>query len=169
MAKNTKMEFLYRDASNWKQWNVAVLEGTLTEEQRREIIDCCDDGEYFIPELVGLPATRFGSTTEDDHPFCELCMDNFSETDAEPTVTVTAEELLERFRANKGKWESSVLPEFSSAIEQKVNELLDSNQDNLEADKDTSDRYAEGYHDALLDILNGLGLPVPAKHDGYYD
>lgn len=33
--KNTKLLYLYTDADNYKQWNEAVLEGEITEEQKK--------------------------------------------------------------------------------------------------------------------------------------
>ncbi|MBP3585213.1 MAG: hypothetical protein J6J59_05960 [Peptococcaceae bacterium] len=69
---NTKIEYLYRDASNYKIYNECVVKGILTAEQREEIVDCLSEGEYFIPSQVGLPEKRFDDWTEDDHPWFEL-------------------------------------------------------------------------------------------------
>lgn len=101
---NTKIEFLYRDASNYKVWNSCVIKGVLSADEVREIIGCLEDGEYFIPEQVGLDSERFSTVTEDDTPWFELCAEWFSATDKEPTAPLTAQELLCHFRAAKGNW-----------------------------------------------------------------
>lgn len=51
------------------------------------------------------------------------------------------------------------------AATQAVYQLLDENKPNLE-DKDL---YAQGYHDALLDILDGLKLPRDPKYGDHFD
>lgn len=64
---NTKIEYLYRDASNWKRWNTVIVKGVITTEQVGVIMDCLHDGEYFIPQQIGLPEVRFETQNEDDH------------------------------------------------------------------------------------------------------
>ena len=102
---NTKVEYLYRDASNYKVHNEAVIKGTLTTEQIEEIMSCRDCAEYFIPQQVGLPEKRFGKITEDDHCWFEICKEGFSETDQVNTVDLTAEELYRNFLAASGNWD----------------------------------------------------------------
>ena len=64
---NTRINYLYRDACNYKRSNCAVVAGTLTDEEKKEIFQSLD-GEYFIPRQVGLPEVRFDdSPTVDDH------------------------------------------------------------------------------------------------------
>ncbi len=83
--KNTKIKYLYRDASNYKQPNEAVLAGEFKEEDL-ETIKSVQDCEYFIPEQVGLHLTRpDDDITEDDHCWAELFPDEDIElTDEEP-------------------------------------------------------------------------------------
>lgn len=69
---NTRIDYLYRDASNYKQPNSVVVSGLFTARQVGEILGCLNDGEYFIPSQVGLPETRFGEITEDDHCWLNL-------------------------------------------------------------------------------------------------
>lgn len=108
---NTVITYLYRDASNYKKWNEEVVEGTFTEEEKQEIYGCCDSGEYFIPGQVGLPETRFGDLDEDDHCWFEL--QEIGETDAEPTVCMTASGLFQKFKAAKGNWDETAWMEES--------------------------------------------------------
>lgn len=96
---NTKISYLYCDASNYKKDNTAVIEGELSPEQQKKILSCLDEELFFIPELVGLPEERFDAWTEDDHDWFELCDEDFSLTNDEPSVDITAEELVKRFEA----------------------------------------------------------------------
>lgn len=104
--QNTRIDYLYRDASNYKKPNMAILSGSMSGEQQRMILDCLDEGEYFIPHLVRLPEIRFDSySMEDDHPWFELHKGAFSETAEPPTVSASAEELVKAFQARKDCWQ----------------------------------------------------------------
>lgn len=102
---NTRIEFLYRDASNYKVYNSVVVSGPFTDEQINQIIDSLEDGMYFIPEQIGLPVERFGSITEDDHCWCELTAYDFDPTEDEPTVEMSTNEVLKAFLAAKDNWD----------------------------------------------------------------
>ena len=59
---NTRINYMYRDASNYKSFNTAVVGGILSETDQHAIYYCCDDDagqRYFIPHLVGLPEKTF--------------------------------------------------------------------------------------------------------------
>ena len=101
---NTQINYLYRDASNYKVYNECVIEGEITDEQIMTIIGCLEDGEYFIPEQVGLDANRFSDFTDDDHCLMELCKQDFSHTDKKPTVNLNCEQLVRNFEDAKGNW-----------------------------------------------------------------
>lgn len=102
--KNTRIEYLYRDASNWKQGNDCVVKGEIDESGIDAIMASLDEGEYFIPHAVGMPETRFPTWNEDDHAYFELDKAGFAPTDAEPTVDIDAETLVARFKAAAGHW-----------------------------------------------------------------
>lgn len=104
---NTRIVYLYRDASNYKMQNEAVIAGPITERQIDIIIDCLNDGEYFIPKQVGLPEERFDELTEDDHCWFELHKDGFVATRDEPDIDMTADELVGRFLEAKGNWDDT--------------------------------------------------------------
>ena len=113
---NTMFEFLYRDASNYKALNRFVLAGTLSAEEIQEI-RACGDGDNFIAEQVGLShETPDGAITQDDHAWCEFLDDEncgFTATAQASTVDLTAKQLLEKFRAAKGRWdEAKYAPEY---------------------------------------------------------
>ena len=96
---NTIIEYLYRDASNYKQWNKAVIRGELSSEQLERIEARLFDGEFFVPRSVGLPEQRITDyRTDDDHCWFEWDMCDVPEfTEAPPTVDMDAEELVRRF------------------------------------------------------------------------
>lgn len=106
---NTAIEYLYRDASNYKSWNHAVLPGTVDDAQNKEIFECCDCGEFFIPEQVGLDADRLDDfeRNDDDHLWCELI--SISATEEVPTVDLPAQVLYRRFLNAKGRWNPLML------------------------------------------------------------
>lgn len=103
--RNTEISYLYCDGSNYKIHTDVVVEGCLTTDEIETILKTCDAGEFFIPAQVGLPETRFEDTDEqDDHVWFTLPDDAFSPTDCEPTVPITAKELLENFKRVDGNW-----------------------------------------------------------------
>lgn len=54
---NTRINYMYRDASNYKSFNTAVVDGVLSDTDCNVIYHCCDDDggqRYFIPHMVGL-------------------------------------------------------------------------------------------------------------------
>ena len=115
-AKNTKIEYLYRDASNYKVYASEVLKGELTFVQKDFLKSDTQDG--FIPSQVGLRNLQgelmaldsdndsdsydpFGAG--DDHVFHEL--DEVKDTDEEPTLKMTALEFYKKVaKASKGGW-----------------------------------------------------------------
>lgn len=102
---NTRINYLYRDADNYKVHNSCVISGELTQDQIDTIISTLDEGEYFIPHFVGLPEKKFDSyDPQSDHPFFELSSDSFEATEAAPTLTLTATELVDAFIRQKSKW-----------------------------------------------------------------
>lgn len=102
---NTKIEYMYRDANNYKKFTTVILEGELTPEEIQQILDCRNEGEFFIAQQIGLPENRFDSyDPESDHPWMTLCDDAFSLTEASPTMGVSAKEILSRFLSAKNNW-----------------------------------------------------------------
>ena len=100
---NTVIEFLYRDASNYKTWNNVIVKGEISDDQKKRIISSLD-GEYFIPEQVSLPVKRFEYLTSDDHCWCELRENDFSLTSDSCTLDMDVNELVAAFEkaANDG-------------------------------------------------------------------
>lgn len=103
---NTKIEYLYRDGSNYKIPNQQIVEGILTDDQIKKIVESCDAGEYFIPRQVGLPEERFGDISDDDHVWFELC--RIFSVDESSTIEMTAEELHCNFVKAAGNWDETL-------------------------------------------------------------
>lgn len=70
---NTKISYLYRDASNYKVPNECIVRGLLTDEQTKAILDCLDM-DNFIPSQVGLPERRFDRFDPEETPAGLSCM-----------------------------------------------------------------------------------------------
>ena len=102
---NTRIHYLYRDASNYKVSNEIVVPGTFTEEQIDAIIGCLVDREYFITSKIGFPEKKFEDETEDDHPWFELHKGDFEPTLEEPQVVNAPEEIVAIFQNAKNRWE----------------------------------------------------------------
>ena len=105
---NTKINYLYRDGSNYKQPNECVIRGEITPEQIERVMGSLEGGEYFVPEKVGLPEIRFEKINEDDHIWFELSAGGFSKTEEAPDIDMTVEELVDTFCEQAGRWEEGV-------------------------------------------------------------
>lgn len=99
-AQNTKIEYLYRDADNYKKRNECIVSGLLTAEQEQKILDCRSEGQWFIPHLVGLPEKQFDDyDVESDHPWFELYDWSFEATALPATLDMKADDLVAAFEA----------------------------------------------------------------------
>lgn len=104
---NTKISYMYRDGDNYKFHYEGIVSGEISKEQVKTIISCLQDGECFIPALVGLPcdyAAGYDYDEQSDHPFCELFEDGFTPTEVKATVDKTADELVAAFQKASGRW-----------------------------------------------------------------
>jgi len=104
--RNSEINYLYRDASNYKTGGTEVVRGELTYEQLAPyLLEMADtDTGFFNPASVELPHPGLhmrGFPSEDDHDWCELHKDDVKPTDKEPTVKQSAEQLIELFRVSK--------------------------------------------------------------------
>lgn len=103
---NTRIDYMYRDANNYKQSDHVVMAGALTIEEATAIVDGLDEEDGFVPSAVGLDdlQERMVTDWEDDadHPFHEI--DGISLTGSEPTTDMTAAEFVVRFA--EADWEA---------------------------------------------------------------
>jgi hypothetical protein len=56
---NTRVEYLYRDGSNYKQWGAVVFRGECDESLVRRLFAALDREEFFIAHQVRLPELFF--------------------------------------------------------------------------------------------------------------
>ena len=96
---NTRVNYIYRDAANYKIPLHVVLPGSLTSKQMDDIWDY---SEEFRPADFGFPADTFvsrGYRPYDDDPDTHEITE-VEETDEEPTVEITADEFYNRLVKN---------------------------------------------------------------------
>lgn len=100
---NTRFEYMYRDGQNYKQYNEVVIAREFTLDQLRPHLY---EGEFFVPSEVGLDDLQEYPYRSCDHVWHGLV--SAEPTSGTPTVDVSAEELVERFReAGAVKWETA--------------------------------------------------------------
>lgn len=92
---NTRINYTYRDASNYKASGSEIIKGVIKDSDLTVM-------EYFIPHEVGLPElqqqlTKYngGSYTDDDHVYHEL--NECEPTEDKPTLGITAEEFIQKY------------------------------------------------------------------------
>lgn len=104
---NTRIYYMYRDGSNYKQLEEVVIPGAISEEDKKIILDARDEGSYFIPSQVGLNDLQermISFPNDDDHVWHELDETNIILTEDDPTPNhefSDIKELVERFRGIK--------------------------------------------------------------------
>ena len=102
---NTRLEYMYRDGENYKQHGDVVVRGELT---LAELKPHFHDYEFFIPSEVGLEDLQNTPYLACDHVWHELHV--AEPTDEAPTVNISAQELLARFKAaGSVKWETEAV------------------------------------------------------------
>lgn len=103
---NTKITYLYRDASNYKRLNEVVVSGRCLKEDIDRITGKLEaEGSYFIPEQLGLPLYRpDDKITADDHCWAELI--SIEETDEPETLPIAWTNVLFDFeKAFENGWD----------------------------------------------------------------
>ena len=91
---NTEISYLYRDANNYKNSNTVVVKG---EVQFSDIQPYLKNGDSFIPGQVDLEDLN-GYDVKEDHPYHELRQDDLELTEAKPTTSLTAAQLITKFK-----------------------------------------------------------------------
>ena len=98
--QNTKITYLYRDASNYKAWGEEVIKGTLKLNQLTPYLI---DTEFFIPIDIGLPNLQPHPRNEDDHDLHTI--EELEATTDKPTIRINAETLINNFqKARVREW-----------------------------------------------------------------
>lgn len=101
---NTQINYLYRDADNYKVWNSCIAEGEITAEDERMIRSKLVDGVYFIPQVVHLPVSKFVHETEADHPWFEWI--GTEPTELAATVNLTIGDVAREFENSVWDWDT---------------------------------------------------------------
>ena len=121
MSTLTKFEYAYRDASNYKAHGHILLEGTLSIEERDEVISRLDGGKFFIAEQVQVPSLYealyefSGGPTADDHCWHEFVqVSDHQNSVNDDHVWGATERLISKFRS-VGEWDLRLSPHFSIA------------------------------------------------------
>lgn len=96
---NTQFAYTYRDASNWKTFEIIILQGEMSSTDMNMIFDKLYEGQFFIPEQVGLVAlqTRDHLLSERDHIWHELDRDAIQLVDTPKNSNILASELVKCF------------------------------------------------------------------------
>ena len=100
---NTRISYIYRDGNNYKQGIELVVPGEIDKDF---ILDCCDEGEFFIPDQVGLPELQgqmINFPNDADHVWHEL--EDIELTDDAADTEIAAEDIERRFEEAKGNWD----------------------------------------------------------------
>ena len=98
---NTKINFVYSDEGNYKTWFSEIVSGDATAEQIEAIRNSLIDNEFFVPSELGF---RCDYDEEAASSFCAFDEPAFVPTAGQTTVSLTMEELVERFQSMRRKW-----------------------------------------------------------------
>lgn len=169
---NARIHYMYRDASNYKSFNTAVVDGILSDTDCHIIYHCCDDDggqRYFVPHMVGLPEKTFEDfgQYDDDHPWFEIDQFFAEGTDDAPTVDLTAKQLVENFRKMAGKWAAEIAREAKEAAEKEY--MAQRGQEmhinrfplTLEVAEEDIDKFLDAIKDSIADDVVDLSESSP--------
>jgi hypothetical protein len=97
--EGSRIEYLYRDAGNWKVWGEFELLGKVTLDEINELLL---DEFWFIPPAVGIESLTPEQRNDDDHPFHEI---HAVEPITVTSSTLSVEDFLDRMEgAQKTGW-----------------------------------------------------------------
>ena len=115
------LDYLYRDAANWKSWGKVLLRGAVTVADVARIESKLEAGEFFIPEQIGfesLTTTLFSAAagiSQNDHLWHEFKTVRAAtpEEVVELSVWGTTEDLLATVD-RVGKWNLTSSPNYAA-------------------------------------------------------
>jgi hypothetical protein len=94
----TRVNYLYRDADNYKQFGSALLYGTISDEQKCIIAATLDDGDgHFIPDQIGWEHPGRNMSTwpsSSDHCWAEIDMEDATTFEVIDDTTSRAGEII---------------------------------------------------------------------------
>lgn len=109
------LEYLYRDASNYKAFGELWLIGSLSKEGRAALVDSLDSGEFFVAEQLGVPPLyeKLGERTVDDHAWHTfVAFRGEYHLPSEVTIWGKAIDLKAVIVAAEMKWKPQLSPNF---------------------------------------------------------
>lgn len=95
---NTKIEYFHRDEFNNKTYYEAILEGSMTDEQEEEILNCIDEEGAFIPSSYGLSGDF------------DCDWSGYSTSNLPATNSMTVEDFIRRVREHVDAWKREFVP-----------------------------------------------------------
>jgi hypothetical protein len=122
---NTVINYFYRDGDNYKsRLATVVVAGEIKEHEFRSF---CEENEGFIASDIGLSdlqneMTSFPSNV--DHVYSEL--DSIKLTDAKPTISMTAEQVMAKLQEINNNWkvdeamERLGIPRYNGTVEEET-------------------------------------------------
>jgi len=99
----TRVEYMYRDASNYKFHGEFVVSGTLL---RLHLEDFLFDGEFFVPHEIGLNHLLTYSMNKDDHYLHTF--ETFEKCAFDSFICTAEKFVLDVKSANRKGWLSSL-------------------------------------------------------------
>lgn len=97
--ENTKIQYMYRDASNYKEHNEVIFAGKVSQKDFLYLIELMEKDIGFIASEVGLESLQERMTSfpsSDDHVYHTI--DGITLTEEEPTESITIEEFMNLIR-----------------------------------------------------------------------
>jgi hypothetical protein len=104
---NTRVEYLYRDGSNYKQWGAVVFRGGCDARWVQRLFAALDSGELFIAHQVRVPELFFTERPlyADNHCWHEMAEVTSTSAAADDPMERTIEEFVaEMERAARDGW-----------------------------------------------------------------
>ena len=90
---NTKFEYMYRDAENYKNFHFEVISGTMTFAQ---IENYLHEHEFFIPSQIGMPDLQNEPLQLYDHIWHEIL--SITTTNEIPTIEFNTDQIIQKFK-----------------------------------------------------------------------
>ena len=120
-AAHTVLEYLYRDAGNYKSWGSVLLLGSITSDEEATLRSCLEPDNLFVAEQVDLPVlyealwSLNGGRNDDDHAYHELNL--FRPASIEEVACLTPWgntcDLIRMFQNVQGRWDCRLSPNCS--------------------------------------------------------
>ena len=104
---NTLLNYLYRDADNYKEWGSVVFSGEITDDLRNRFVRALEATEFFIADQVRVPEVFPDTwpTYAADHCWHEFSNFELTAEAANDRLSRTIEELVSEVeRAGSDGW-----------------------------------------------------------------